>query len=87
MAAICYEASIAAAHEHKFIQEEAIANELAGYFFLEEGEREKSLTYFEQANARYRTWGAFGIARRVEVFMANEFGVSQGIPRELTIKG
>ena len=85
MAATCYEASIKAAQAHKFRNEEAIANELAGHFFLEVGQREKSLSFFEQSIACYRTWGAFAIARRVEVIIEKEFGKSRGIPSELTI--
>ena len=85
MAATCYEASIKAAQAHKFRNEEAIANELAGLFFLEIGGREKSLSFFEQSIACYRTWGAFAIARRVEVIIEKEFGKSRGIPSELTI--
>jgi tetratricopeptide (TPR) repeat protein len=85
MAAICYEASIEAARKHKFIPEEAIANELAGLFFLEEGNREKSLSYFEQSTACYRTWGASAIARRVEGFIEKEFGISNGIPSNIAV--
>jgi hypothetical protein len=87
MAATCYEASIKAAKKHKFIHEEALSNELAGLFFLEEGQREKALSFFEQSAACYRTWGGFVVARRVEGFIEKEFGIriSQGIPSELTI--
>jgi hypothetical protein len=74
VAATCYEASIKAAHEHKFIQEEAIANELAGLFFLEEGQRQKALSCFKQSTECYRVWGAFAIARRVQAFVEKEFG-------------
>ena len=74
MAAICYEESITAAQAHKFINEEAIANELAGLFFLEDGQRQKSLSCFEQSITCYETWGAFAIARRVEAFIDLEFG-------------
>ena len=74
MAATCYEASIKAAHEHKFIQEEAIANELAGLFFLEEGQLEKALSYFKQSSTCFQVWGARNIAERVESFIKNEFG-------------
>jgi tetratricopeptide (TPR) repeat protein len=85
MAATCYEASIKAAQAHKFRNEEAIANELAGHFFLEVGQREKSLSFFEQSIACYRTWGAFAIESRVEDLIEKEFGISRGIPSELTI--
>ena len=86
MAAICYEESITAAQAHKFLQEEAIANELAGLFFMEDGQRQKSLSCFEQSIKCYEIWGAFAVARRVEAFIEMEFGISRGIPSEVTIK-
>ena len=74
MAATCYEASIKAAQAHKFIPEEAIANELAGLFFLEVGQREKSFSFFEQSIACVRNWGALAIERRIQSFTEKEFG-------------
>ena len=74
LAATCYEASIEAARKHKFIHEEAFTNELAGLFFLEEGQRQKALSYFKQSTECYRVWGAFAIARRVQAFVEKEFG-------------
>ena len=80
MAAICYEASIKAANKHKFIHEEALANELAGIFYLEDGKRQKSLSCFEQSTACYEAWGAFAVARRVKSFIEKEFCTSLGVP-------
>lgn len=84
MATICYKASIEAAHKHKFIHEEAIANELAGIFFLDLGQRKKSLSCLKQSTACYQAWGAFAVARRVESFIEKEFGISHGVPLILT---
>lgn len=72
-AAKCYEASIKAAKNHKFIHEEALANELAGIFFLERGMREKSLSHFNESIACYRKWGAFAVATRVETSIEKGF--------------
>jgi hypothetical protein len=73
MAAVCYEASIKAAQEHRFIQEEALANELAGLFFLDEGQRQKSMYHLKQSIACYRKWGALAVVRRIESFVEKEF--------------
>ena len=76
-AAICYDASIKAAREHKFLHEEAMANELAGLFFLDEGQREKSLLYFKQSIVCYRKWGALSVVRRIEAFIEKELLLPQ----------
>ena len=73
-AATCYDASILAAKEHKFIHEEAIANELAGIFFLEQGNYQRSLTCLKQAIACYKKWGAPAVTRRIESMVEEEFG-------------
>jgi hypothetical protein len=70
----CYESSIKAAKEHRFIQEEAIANELAGIFFLERGQRQRSHSYFKSSLSCYQKWGAFAVVRRIGDFIQNEFG-------------
>jgi len=44
----------------QFVHEEALAYELAGYFYLELGEREASIAHFLRAHERYYEWGAFG---------------------------
>lgn len=55
-----YEASIKSAEEHKFVNEHAIACELAGYFYKEQGDEAKANAAFEQARAAYIKWGAMG---------------------------
>jgi ATP-dependent RNA helicase DDX31/DBP7 len=61
-AAKYYEASIKSAKEHKFVQEEAVACELAGYFYKEQGDETKSCNMFKQAWDAYIKWGATGKA-------------------------
>jgi predicted ATPase len=65
-AATYYDASIKAAHEHKFIHEEAMANELAGIFYWELGSHQRALVYFKQSIVCYKKWGASAIAREIE---------------------
>ena len=51
-----YDAAISSAKEHKFVHEEALACELAGYFLLESGEGNSSLPYFLLAHKKYHEW-------------------------------
>jgi tetratricopeptide (TPR) repeat protein len=73
-AEICYDASIQAAHEHKFINEEAMANELAGIFYWELGSHQRALVYFKQSIVCYKKWGASAIARVIESRIGKIFG-------------
>lgn len=72
-AAICYEESIKAANDHKFINEEAIANELAGIFYVGQGDRQRSLSHFKRSVECYQKWGAPVIARRIEAIIETTF--------------
>jgi hypothetical protein len=42
------------------VHEEALACELAAYFYLEVGENEKAMQYFLLAHEKYHEWGALG---------------------------
>ncbi|MEQ8225631.1 MAG: PAS domain S-box protein, partial [Candidatus Eremiobacterota bacterium] len=53
-----YDLSIKYAQKNEFIHEEAIANELAGKFYLTKGNREKSTVYLKNARYCYERWGA-----------------------------
>ena len=53
-----YNAAINSAHAHRFINEEAIANELAAYFQRRMGRQDISEQYMERANECYLSWGA-----------------------------
>ena len=53
-----YDAAISSAKQHKFLNEEALANELAGHFYLDTGNKVKSIVYFSQAFKKYSEWGA-----------------------------
>ena len=52
-----YDAAILSSKTQKFVNEEALANELAGHFYLDTGRKYKSLQYFCQAEEKYREWG------------------------------
>ncbi|MFB2770528.1 AAA family ATPase [Pelatocladus sp. BLCC-F211] len=53
-----YDRAIALAKEHKYINEEALANELAARFYLEWGKQKIAKTYLTDAYYCYMRWGA-----------------------------
>ncbi|WP_310486912.1 AAA family ATPase [Chamaesiphon sp. VAR_69_metabat_338] len=53
-----YDRAIASARTHEFIQNEALANELAAKFWLERGKAEFAQLYLIKARQGYQTWGA-----------------------------
>lgn len=57
-----YQKAIESAKEHRFVNGEALACELAGYFYLEMGDENTANDYFIKAHERYETWGASGKA-------------------------
>ena len=73
-ASLLYERAIRLAHEHKFINNEAIASELAGVFFCERGLNDSAEALLLHSVQCYKTWGALAVARRVETYIANKYG-------------
>jgi predicted ATPase len=53
-----YDLAIAGAKRHKYVQEEAIGNELAAKFYLERGQESTAATYLQKAYYCYARWGA-----------------------------
>lgn len=53
-----YDQAIAGAKQNLYIQEEALANELAAKFYQAKGETETARTYMKQARYCYDHWGA-----------------------------
>ncbi|NEO52298.1 MAG: AAA family ATPase [Okeania sp. SIO3B5] len=53
-----YDRAIAGAKENSYIQEEALANELAAKFYLEWGKAKIATTYMQDAYYCYAYWGA-----------------------------
>ncbi|HEY9596601.1 MAG TPA: serine/threonine-protein kinase PknK, partial [Cyanophyceae cyanobacterium] len=58
-----YDQAIESAKEHEFIQNEALANELAAKFWLARGKEEFAKIYLNKARQCYQIWGA---TRKVE---------------------
>mmetsp|Transcript_2160 Transcript_2160/g.5098 ORF Transcript_2160/g.5098 Transcript_2160/m.5098 type:complete len:129 (-) Transcript_2160:24-410(-) len=53
-----YDKAIASAKKHRFVNEEALANETAGYFFMDLGRKDDCLRYMLEAHKLYHAWGA-----------------------------
>ncbi|MBI4851599.1 MAG: AAA family ATPase [Acidobacteria bacterium] len=64
LAASFYEKAIELSKEHNYIQEEALANELAGKFYLKQKRIAK--IYFLEAHRCYIKWGAITKASQIE---------------------
>lgn len=60
-----YEKAIDSAATKKFVKDEALACELAGYFYLEMDEKVTALDYLVKAHERYEMWGATGKATKL----------------------
>ncbi|MCP4750821.1 MAG: response regulator, partial [Proteobacteria bacterium] len=54
----CYDRAIASAGENEYLQEEALANELAAGFWLEKDKGEVAAVYLQKAHYFYGLWGA-----------------------------
>ena len=54
----CYERAIKGARDNEYIQEEALAYELAAKFYLERGRSKIAQTYMKEAHYAYTHWGA-----------------------------
>jgi predicted ATPase/signal transduction histidine kinase/tRNA A-37 threonylcarbamoyl transferase component Bud32 len=61
-----YDAAIHSAREHGFIQNAALANELAARFWRKRGVKTIALGYAREAREAYRTWGAHGKVQHLE---------------------
>lgn len=61
-----YQLSITSAHAHRFVNEEAMANELAGYFQLKRGSKDLSIKLKKQAVGCYQSWGAMAKAKTLQ---------------------
>lgn len=65
-----YNASISSAKDHKFVHEEALSCELAGYFFSEGLMRtDIAFSYFARAYDKYNEWGALSKVKQLLMFI------------------
>jgi predicted ATPase/class 3 adenylate cyclase/tRNA A-37 threonylcarbamoyl transferase component Bud32 len=53
-----YDQAIALASEHEYLNDEALANELAGQFYMTQGQEHFAYHYLHEAHYAYSQWGA-----------------------------
>jgi predicted ATPase/signal transduction histidine kinase len=61
-----YEKAIRSAHANGFVHNEAVANELAGRFYLARGIETAGYAYLRDARHCYKRWGALGKIRQLD---------------------
>jgi len=69
-ALVCYHASIKAAHDHRFVHEEGLAEEKAATYFLYKSRHDDAMRHFMNAKKCYEVWGAHALAQRVDKAIA-----------------
>jgi tetratricopeptide (TPR) repeat protein len=74
----CYTNAIAAAKNHRFLNDECFALELAANFYFETGESQSSLEHFRQAYAKYYEWGAYAKANQLHQQINEKFHIHIG---------
>jgi PAS domain S-box-containing protein len=65
-AELLYEQAIRAARDSHFVHQEALANELAGRFYLARGLETNGLAHLRNARSCYAQWGADGMVRQLD---------------------
>ena len=73
-AQVLYDEAVSTAKQHKFIQEEALANELAAKFHFAMGNKSISLKYFIEAHEKYYTWNAYAKVKALYSSIQEKFG-------------
>lgn len=61
-----YDQAIVSAHDNRYIQNEALANELAARFFLSLQSENVARVYMREARFLYRQWGAMAKVKQLE---------------------
>lgn len=69
-ALVCYNASIRAAREHKFVHEEGLAEEKSATYLLHKGKHNEAMGHFMNAKRCYDVWGAHTLVERVDKAIA-----------------
>ncbi|HLO51976.1 MAG TPA: GAF domain-containing protein, partial [Kamptonema sp.] len=84
-----YDRAISSAHENEFIQNEALANELAAKFWLAKGKEEIAQLYMKKAHYGYQLWGAKrkveDLEEKYQQLLPKSSAVSRAISIEKTI--
>lgn len=65
-AAVFYDKAISSAHDHGYLQNEGIANELAAIFKLSQSDKDSAKAYLTQAHHCFFRWGALAKTMQLE---------------------
>ena len=68
-AQVAYSNAIQAAKVHKYVNDEALAYECAGYFYLTASMKAEALEHFIYARNKYREWGAHAKVNKLFEFL------------------
>jgi len=69
LAGTLYDKAVLSAKEHRFLNEEALALELAGIFHLKTGGEDRAIKYLSEAVEKYKEWEAFAKAKSLERYL------------------
>jgi PAS domain S-box-containing protein len=79
-AATLYEKAAQGARDNGFLNEEALACELCGKFWIEHGRREIARTFLRKAHDAYRRWGASAKAEQLQTAFGQSLGKLHPLP-------
>lgn len=74
-----YEQAIQGARDNEYLQEEALAYELAAKFYLSRGREKFAQTYMKEAHYCYERWGAAAKVKDLETYYPQLFPQSSGM--------
>ncbi len=72
-----YDDAVYSAKKHRFVNEEALANELAGLFFAQTGREYEANVCYSHAIEKYREWEAYGKTKHCQ-FVMDALGPASG---------
>ena len=82
-----YDQAIAGAREHAYVNEEALACELAGKFYLERGRPKIAQLYVHDAHSAYQRWRALAKVHDIEERYPELFAQKPHIPPTTSVTG
>ncbi|KAL3796577.1 hypothetical protein HJC23_009708 [Cyclotella cryptica] len=82
-----YESAISSSRLHKFVNDEALACELAGYFYLQVGMLAASREHLECAHEKYIKWGAMRKVYKIFDFLQQTFECNSANSGTIMMKG
>ncbi len=78
-----YEKAIRGARENEFLHEEALAYELCGKFWLEQGHSEPASVYLQKAQNLYGLWGAAAKVEQLQATFGQGFSPRPSLPQTM----